>query len=247
MNDPGFWTTESIDGHDCFVYSPPQVTENFTVIYLHGVHQGRLHDHPVFGQQFDRFGLRVVAPVTRRSWWTDRICAEFDARYSAESFLCEHVLPWIRHTYDCDVPRWALFGTSMGGQGALRFAYKYPDVFPVVAAIAPAIDYHLWWKEGDEPLQLMYESSEAARQDTAVLHIHPLNWPRHQFFCADPTDFEWFDGSDRLRMKLASLGVPFTCDLETISGGHGYDYYKHMAAQAIEFLYNGLQQELRRL
>ena len=139
-----------------------------------------------------------------------------------------------------------LFGTSMGGQGALRMAYKHPQLFPVVAAIAPAVDYqHLF--EEDEVLQAMYPDRETVRQDTALLHVHPLNWPKHQFFCCDPEDFRWHDSADRLRMKLWSLGVPHECDLETTGGGHSFDYYNSMAPQCISFVAHALDCERRRL
>jgi hypothetical protein len=48
-------------------------------------------------------------------------------------------------------------------------------------------------------------------------------------------------------MKLYSLGVPHECDLETSSGGHGFEYYNRMAPRAIEFLVDRLQVEQRRL
>ena len=95
-------------------------------------------------------------------------------------------------------------------------AYKYPNVFPTVAAISPAIDYQKRIVEGVDPgLDFMYRDAEDARQDTALLYIHPLNWPRNQFFCCDPGDVRWHESADRLRMKLWSLGVPFECDLQT--------------------------------
>jgi len=131
----------------------------------------------------------------------------------------------------------------MGGQGALRLSYVFPDKFPVVSAISPAIDFQRRIEEveeEDDPLLEMYPDPEAARQETALLYIHPLNWPRFQFFCCDPADFRWFDSSDRLRMKLGSLGVPFECDLETSAGGHGFAYYNHMAPRAVQFLVKGL-------
>jgi len=135
----------------------------------------------------------------------------------------------------------------MGGQGGLRLAYKYPDRFPVVAAISPAIDYYLRFKEGDETLPLMYRDAEDARQDSAILHIHPLNWPRNQFFCCDPSDRRWWDSADRLRMKLASLGIPFEYDLETSGGGHGFEYYNKMAERAIRFIAERLEKERLRV
>ena len=36
----------------------------------------------------------------------------------------------------------------MGGQAALRLAYRHPEKFPIAAAIAPAIDFHLGMRHG---------------------------------------------------------------------------------------------------
>jgi S-formylglutathione hydrolase FrmB len=135
----------------------------------------------------------------------------------------------------------------MGGQGALRLAYKYPSQFPVVAAISPAIDYYKRYNEGDETIPQMYPDPEAARQDTAILHIHPLNWPRHQFFCCDPIDYRWHESADRLRMKLWSLGIPHEHDLETTGGGHGFEYYSRMADRAVTFIATKLDEVRRQI
>lgn len=245
---PGTWLEDTIADHPCDVYEPPQRNEaGFVLLYLHGVHLGRLVDKQPFIEQFARHGLPVVAPVTQRSWWTDIICEEFDRNITAERHVLDNVLPFIESRFGAVSPQIGLWGTSMGGQGALRFAYKYPDTFPVVAAISPAIDYYTRYYEGDETIPLMYSEPEAARQDSATLHVHPLNWPRHQFFCCDPTDDRWLESSDRLRMKLYSLGIPHECDLETVGGGHGYQYYNVMAEKAIGFLAERLEKERRRV
>ena len=244
----GTWSEISLDGHLCDIFEPSTPSaRNQVVIYLHGVHLGRLHDKTVFTDLFERNGLRVICPMTQRSWWTDRSCSEFSEEYTAEQFLLRFVLPEIADRWSAKPPQIALLGTSMGGQGALRFSYKYPDLFPVVSAISPAIDYQLRMHDGDEVLAAMYEDPEAARQDTALLHIHPLNWPRHQFFCCDPTDKTWFASADRLHMKLYSLGVPHSHDLETSAGGHSFDYYASMAPRAISFIADALEQEYVRL
>ena len=245
---PGTWTEESISGHSCDVYTPPRRSQHgYVVLYLHGVHLNRLHDKQPFIEQFDKHGLAVVCPHTQRSWWTDKICLEFDPRISAQRHVLENVLPFIETELSAKPPQIGLLGTSMGGQGALRLAYKFPQLFPVVAAISPAIDFQLRYNEGDETIPQMYPDPEAARQDTAILHVHPLNWPRHQFFCCDPEDYRWWDSADRLRMKLYSLGIPHECDLETNGGGHGFDYYNRMAARAVSFLADKLDEERRRI
>jgi S-formylglutathione hydrolase FrmB len=248
MPSAGTWSEVDLAGHACEIYEPPRASPHgFVVIYLHGVHLNRLHDKPAFMAEFDRHGLRVVCPRTNRSWWADRICAEFDERITAERYVVEHTLALIAERYAASPPRVALLGTSMGGQGALRIAFKHPDKFPVVAAISPAIDYHLRMDEGDETLPAMYPDKEAARQDTATLHVHPLNWPRHAWFACDPTDYRWHESADRLRMKLAALGVPHTCDLETSGGGHGFEYYSRMAPAAVGFIAERLEAERLRV
>jgi len=246
-HDAGTWIEAKVGGHPCDIYEPPQCNEfGYALIYLHGVHLNRLTDKTTFIEQFDRHGLPVIAPHTQSSWWTDKICTVFDPELTAERHVLDNILPEIQSRWGAVPPRIGLFGTSMGGQGALRLAYKHPNIFPVTAALAPAIDYQCRYDE-DEIIQQMYEDAEAVRQDTATLHIHPLNWPRHQFFSCDPTDYYWWESADRLRMKLSSLGVPHECDLETEGGGHGFAYYNVMAERVVQFLQDRLDQERRRL
>lgn len=243
----GTWKELEVGGHPADVYEPPSASEHgYVLIYLHGVHLGRLVDKAAYCGMFDEFGLRVVAPRTQRSWWTDRICPEFDENTSAEAHVLNRVLPWIAETWDARPPQIGLFGTSMGGQGALRISFKHPNTFPVVAAVSPAIDYHQVFDEY-ETISQMYDDPEQVRQDTATLHIHPLNWPRHTYFCCDPTDERWFESSDRLHMKLSSLGIPHEHNFEVEEGGHGWPYYSRMAEEAVRFLHARLEQERLRL
>lgn len=243
------WSLIELAGHTCRLYEPAVPSpHNYVVVYLHCSEAASLRSYPAFIEAFDHHGLRVIEPVTGRSWWTDHIWPEFDATISAEGYVRQHVLPFVAEHWKARPPQLALLGVSMGGQGALRMAYKSPNVFPTVAAISPAIDFQKRIDEGVDPgLEFMYGDAEAARQDSALLHIHPLNWPRNQFFCCDPTDYRWHDSVDRLRMKLWSLGVPFECDMDTEAGGHSFKYASHMAERAVGFIAQRLDQERRRV
>lgn len=216
-------------------------------MYLHDLHEGSLQDHPAFTRLLEEFGLRCLAPVAPRSWWSDRIAADFDPEISAERHLLERVLPSLAERWNVRPPQIGLLGIGMGGQGALRLSYKHPNVFPVVAAISPTVDYQWLMEEGDAALRRMYRDPEQARQDTATLHIHPLNWPRHQWFACDPTDYRWHDSADKLRMKLYSLGVPHEVDLETTGGGDSWEYYERMARPALDFIADRLERERLRV
>ncbi len=243
------WYEDRIAGHAVDLFEPSRPhSHGFTVIYLHGVHLGRLPGNAHCTALLEQHGLRLAAPITQRSWWTDRICDEFDPACSAEQHLLRRVMPYLKEKWGAVPTQIALWGTSMGGQGALRFAFKHPNVFPVAAAVSPAIDYQTRLTEGDETLYAMYGGDpERARQDTATLHVHPLNWPRHTWFCCDPADPRWLESAERLQMKLSSLGIPHQYDFETTGGGHGWDYYNRMAGPALEFVVHALERERLRV
>jgi len=241
----GTWTQELIGGKPADVYTPPG-KPRFGVLYLHPVGLETLVDRPAFTRILDELQLACVCPHGQHSWWTDRICREFDPQLTAERHLLDNVVPYFRTRWNI-LPRGiGLLGISMGGQGALRLAFRHADLFPVVAGIASALDYHEFYGRG-LTLDEMYDSKEQCRQDTALMHVPPYNPPPHVFFCVDPDDIDWIRGNDRLHEKLNALGVAHTADLTTEAGGHSWEYFNHMAEPALRFIYDGLDKESRRL
>jgi S-formylglutathione hydrolase len=231
----GAWSSAEIAGKQADVYDPPD-RPRFGVLYLHDYDRLTLRDQPTFTQLFDELRLACVCPAGDRSWWADRVCPDFDAQLTAERYLLQSALPFFQERWGLGPRAVGLLGIGMGGQGALRLAFKHPETFPAVAALAPAIEYHELYGRG-EPLDEMYDSKEQCRQDTAPMHVHPSRFPPHVFFGIDPAD-AWSRGNDRLHEKLNALGVPHTTDFTARPG---------MAERAVRFLYDGLQQEGRRL
>ncbi|MFQ5732587.1 MAG: alpha/beta hydrolase-fold protein [Planctomycetaceae bacterium] len=239
------WSSVTIAGKAADVYEPqsPEAGGR-AVLHLHGHGLETLAGNAVFSAALERHGLRAICPHGQRSWWTDVVCPEFDTGLTPLQFLHAHVVPWIRDRWDVRPPGIGLTGISMGGQGALQLAYRHAREFPVVAAISPAVDFHQWHGRG-LPLDEMFPSREAARQATVTLQVHPLDWPRHQLIVCDPDDVDWFEGVDRLSMKLASMGVMFERDLETRAGGHSWDYFNHMADRVVDFVAERLDKVTR--
>jgi S-formylglutathione hydrolase len=241
----GTWITEDVGGKPADVYEPPR-RPRFGVLHLHGVGLEALRDRPAFTAAFDELGLACVCPQGHLSWWADRVWLAFDPQITAERYLLEKVLPYFAERWDFRPRSVGIQGISMGGQGALRLAFKYPDTFPVVAAISPALDYHELYGQGFS-VDEMYDSKEQCRQDTALLHVHPAHYPPHIFFCIDPDDTDWYRGNDRLHEKLSALGIPHDMDLTTRAGGHSWEYFNQMAGRVERFVAAGLEQESRRL
>lgn len=249
------WSVIEVGGHPCELHTPPDPLPGRAVIYLHGVRERWLQDMPALTALVEQHRLPVIAPRTGRSWWLDRIVPSFDHDITPERYVTETIRGEVARRFGVAPPGIALVGTSMGGQGALRIAYRHPVVFPVAAAIAPAIDFHQAMRQaGDrddgeyyDTLWQLFGDVERARQDTAILHVHPLNWPRHQCFASDPDDLHWHDGAARLHSKLVALGIPHRALLEPRGGGHSVDYYDKVAGDVIHFVLDALDQESRRL
>lgn len=243
---PG-WSQITLLNKKADVYDPPDgARPRFGILFLHPVGLETLVDRPIFTRILEENHLACICPHGQRSWWTDRVCPEFDPNITAERFLLDHVVPVFGRRWGLADRSVGLLGISMGGQGALRLAFKYPDRFPAAAGIASALEYHELYGQ-DTPIDDMYDSKEQCRQDTAPMHIQPFHYPPHLFFCIDPADLRWHRGNDRLHEKLNALGVPHTCDLTTEAGGHSWDYFNHMAGPALSFLLQGLEKESRRL
>src|SRR4051812_33952646 len=104
-------TWSRVEVGELFMPREPQ----FAVLWLHGQDEASPSDHAVFTSILESHRLACVAPRGGQSWWLN------------DADILERVLPWIQE-------RWrgvAVAGVEMGGQGAIRFALKYPRVFRV--------------------------------------------------------------------------------------------------------------------
>jgi hypothetical protein len=235
------WTTETIAGKQADVFEPTgPARPRFGLLFL-----SLLRARPVYTRLLEELRLACVCPHADSSWWTDRLDADFDPHLSAEKYLLQHVLPFFHERWRFAPGAVGIGGIGRGGQGALRLAFRHAKSFPVAVGIAPALDYYELYGQGTS-LDAMYDSKEQCRQDTALMHVHPYEHPRHLYYCVDPDDAMWFRGGDRLHEKLGALGVDHTAELTTTAGA-GEDYADRMAAPALRFLVAGLEKEGRRL
>lgn len=238
----GSWSQHVVAGHAVHVWEPVE-RARFAIIHLDG--EPSLREDARFAELLQEQRLMCISPDGGPSWWSDRICQEFDAHVSAERFLLEMLLPHLREAWGFTPPAVGLLGVGSGGQGALRLAFKQPRLFPVVAGLAPLLEFHERYGRGF-PLDDMYTSKEQARQDTAILHIHPAHQPPHIFYGVDPMNRETWRGGDRLHEKLTALGVPHEAEM-TLRAETGLSYVQTLLPRAIRFVVQGLQEQARRL
>lgn len=232
----GAWSTIELDRWtvECFTPAadPPLP---FALIYLPERQAPPASHDARLAEQLEQHQLRAMVPAVRDCWWLDRAGHPTDASHSPLEFVRRRLVSEIVDRWNVAAPRIGLLGVEAGGQGALQLAYRFPREFPVVAAIAPAVDFHA--RFADEPfLQELFPNPEAARQETVTLRLHPLNWPQHQWFACDPQDPQWHEGCERLASKLSSIGIPFEADLATTAGGRRDDYVRLMLPRGVQFV-----------
>jgi endo-1,4-beta-xylanase len=131
------------------LYLPPAYEadkdKRYPVLYwLHGMNQSESTDQYPIRYLDDGIKAGTIKPMIvvyasggQRTYYTDN-AAE---RSLPETAIIKELIPLIDTTYRTNPTRdqRAIAGMSMGGFGALKFAFKYPQLFSSVTAFAPGI------------------------------------------------------------------------------------------------------------
>jgi enterochelin esterase-like enzyme len=131
------------------VYLPPgyktDVTRRFPVLYwLHGGGQDQHAGAPVVARIDAKIRAGEIPPfivVLPQALPDVRYINSKDGTIPLEDVLMKDLIPYVDAKYRTIARREAraIEGFSMGGFGALRLGFKFPQVFGVVSALAPSI------------------------------------------------------------------------------------------------------------
>lgn len=165
----------------------------------------------------------VATPSARNSFYVNY----HDGSQRWETFLLEQLLPRLRRQFHVAEEREGtlLWGVSMGGIGALRLAFKYPERFAAVAALEPALE------PGTHPADLRLRNHfYRAVRNYAAIHGSPVNvahWQANQplllardngpaiqtsglaiyLECGDRDCLNLYDGAEELHRLLFDAGI----------------------------------------
>jgi S-formylglutathione hydrolase FrmB len=170
-------------------------------------------------------------------------------RYS--DFFLREFLPAVEHKYRVHAGRqWrGITGMSMGGYGALRFAFAYPQLFGAVSAHSAAI---VAKPPGQSNRALDTGSPMAAL--LGALYGNPVDrafWNENSpfvlakrnaaalsrlriyFDCGSEDSYDFDKGARALHAELDALKVKH--EFHIYPGGHGVQYYLTHVAESIQF------------
>ena len=186
----------------------------------------------------------IVSPDGGRSFYVNS--RDGEERY--EDFFIKEFVPAIEKRYRAggSRPMRALGGFSMGGYGALRFAFKYPQTFSSVAVHSAALFEDLpedatvlfgrnfrafgnpldsaYWKQNN-PLTL---APSAARLSESKIY----------FDCGLQDDYGFDAGTRRLHEILEERKIPH--EFHLYPGGHNWQYVADHFAESLAFLSRAL-------
>ena len=179
----------------------------------------------------------IVTPEGGRSFYVN----SHDGRERYEDFFIQEFIPAIEKRYRTLGTRAGrgISGVSMGGYGALRFAFKYPKLFAAVSVNMPALAEDL--PEGlrssfglsafGRPFDAQYWKrlspfSEAREANRASL-------PKIYFDCGRQDDFGFDVGAQEFHSLLTKLGVRHEYHL--YPGNHSAEYVMAHLEQSLRF------------
>lgn len=189
----------------------------------------------------------IVAPEGKRSFYINS--PDNKSRYS--DFFLQEFIPAIEGKYRIRPGRKgrAITGVSMGGYGALRFAFAHPELFSAVSAQSAALI-----------TQTPQELSDAGHSGTLLGRLlgpafgEPINVPHWQqnsifvlarrnlsgvrtlaiyFNCGQQDDFGFEDGAAALHRQLQAKGVKH--DYRPYPGDHSLTYFLSHMGEIMEF------------
>ncbi len=189
----------------------------------------------------------IVAPEGRRSFYINS--ADGSARYS--DFLLREFIPHIEARYRVRPGREgrAISGISMGGYGALRFAFAHPEIFSAVSAQSAALI-----TESPRDLDTAAHSGAPLAKVLAAVFGNPIDvrhWNENSpfvlaknnsadlrklsiyFNCGREDNYGFDKGAEALHQQLLNQGIRH--EYHAYPGDHSLSYFLFHFAQVMEF------------
>ncbi len=189
----------------------------------------------------------IVAPEGKRSFYINSA----DGKVPYSNFFIQEFMPYIEGKYRIATGRAgrAITGISMGGYGALRFAFAHPELFSAVSAQSAALIT-------DTPQELNAAGGSGTPMSGLLENVfgHPINlahWQRNSVFslarnnqvalhklamyfnCGQDDDYGFEKGAAELHRELEREGVNH--EFHLYPGDHSPVYFLSHIEEVMQF------------
>jgi len=129
-------------------------------------------------------------------------------------FIVDELRPRVEARFAIDGARRAVLGTSLGGLNAAYLGLRYPDLFPLVVAQSPALDWYPWIVAG---------------------YRHGKSLPRRVAIDAGRFDTRYLPGAQALRDAMTGTSIQLRYD--EAPSGHSWEHWRATVGPALEFVF----------
>jgi S-formylglutathione hydrolase FrmB len=226
-----------------------QTTKRFPVVYmLHGLgdnHQTLINSgiwNLIEGLQQDKkIGeFVIITPNAGRTFYLN----SKDGVVRYEDFFVREFLPAMEKKYRIGGTRStrAISGISMGGYGALRTAFKHPQLFTSVAVHSPALIEQMPRGAENAPIGMFMGKSFGTPFDPAYWKANtPFVFARNGSLkglkiyidCGDRDDYGFERGAEALHKLLESRKIPH--EFHIYPGSHDPEYFATHLPESFAF------------
>jgi enterochelin esterase-like enzyme len=187
------------------IYLPPsyqkEVNRKYPVLYWFHGGNGTAREGVWAIQNYDRAikngNMPELIIVSPQALPVGRYLNSRDGKQPIEDVIIKDLIPYIDNTYRIikDKENRCIEGMSMGGYGALRFGFKFPDLFGFVSAIAPSILRNL----SDEPQEVgvSFGNSQDYFEEVGPWHLAEIN---SEMFIQNKNNLRLFIGKNDNRL-----------------------------------------------
>jgi S-formylglutathione hydrolase FrmB len=237
-------------------YAQDKVRRYPVAYYLHGLGDNEqslvnlggwaIYDRLMREKKIGEFA--VVAPAGFASFYIN----SRDGKFRYEDFFLQEFLPAMEKKYRIGTtrPQRGIMGISMGGFGALHYAFKYPEKFAAASANMPALIEHLRQELSQErqqellgeifgdPPDLSYYEKNSAFHLARTAPLPAFRRMTIYFDCGAHDRYGFNAGTTTMDKLLTQRGVPHESHI--YSGGHDWPFVLAHFAASLEAQSKGL-------
>ncbi len=211
----------------------PQTAESrrFPTVYLlngyGGGYRDWLKNQPRIKELADSYGMIIVTPDGRNSWYWD---SPVNEGMQMESFFVKDLVPYIDTHYPtvAVAGKRAISGLSMGGHGAMWLAMRHPDIWGNAGTMSGGVDIRPFPKNWSmaKNLGATIEEDPELWEKMTVINLVPTLKPGELNLTIDCGIDDFFAGVNRnLHEALVNAGIAH--DYTSRPGRHSWSYWNN--------------------
>lgn len=183
----------------------------------------------------DRFGVIIVMPDARNTWYWD---SPVNPGIQMESAITKDLVPYIDGHYPTIAcrSRRAISGLSMGGHGALWLSSRHPDIWGSAASMSGGVDIAAFPRKWDMGKMLGPQEENPKRWDehSVLRSCVPALKKAGLNLLIDCGNDDFFAGvNEQLHRRLLEEKIPH--DYISRPGAHTWDYWNNSVVYHLTF------------